>query len=140
MQRDGTVQAASMALAGYRDDFARGQQSQGLAQALASLQARARNEIGNVHRVIMTKDAELSASKDKLSGLKEVSLIVPVDVQLQFCVNGEIVEVAGSFNGWHKQIKMNLHPSSKTVDLQGSRTIENHLCLSSDAIEIIPYD
>ncbi|XP_028548595.1 protein PTST homolog 3, chloroplastic isoform X2 [Dendrobium catenatum] len=82
-------------------------------QALALLQARARNEIGNVHRVMMTKDAELSASKDKLSGLKEV--------QLQFRVNGEIVEVAGSFNGWHKQIKMNLHPSSKTVDLQGSR-------------------
>ncbi|KAI0493696.1 hypothetical protein KFK09_023820 [Dendrobium nobile] len=82
-------------------------------QALALLQARSRNEIGNVHRVMMTKDAELSASKDKLSGLKEV--------QLQFRVNGEIVEVAGSFNGWHKQIKMNLLPSSKTVDLQGSR-------------------
>ncbi|KAL0907639.1 hypothetical protein M5K25_022058 [Dendrobium thyrsiflorum] len=86
-------------------------------QALALLQARARNEIGNVNRVIMTKDAELSASKDKLSGLKEV--------QLQFCVNGEIVEVAGSFNGWHKQIKMNLHPSSKTVDLQGSSFVSS---------------
>ncbi|XP_020588336.1 uncharacterized protein LOC110030107 isoform X2 [Phalaenopsis equestris] len=82
-------------------------------QALTLLQARAQNEIGNVHRVILTKDTELHASKDELSGLKEV--------QVQFCVIGETVEVAGSFNGWHKRIKMNPHPSSRTVDLQDSR-------------------
>lgn len=37
-------------------------------------------------------------------------------VHIHYGGEGEIVEVAGSFNGWHSRIKMDAQPSSNPVD------------------------
>ncbi|XP_077220143.1 5'-AMP-activated protein kinase-like protein isoform X2 [Tasmannia lanceolata] len=81
--------------------------------ALSFLQSKANNEIGNSQKIISAKDAELQAVEESLSGLKEV--------QIEYLGNGEIVEVAGSFNGWHHPIKMDLNPSSKMIKPTMSR-------------------
>ncbi|KAE8731063.1 5'-AMP-activated protein kinase-related, putative isoform 2 [Hibiscus syriacus] len=72
--------------------------------ALSSLQTKAEMEIQKVQKLVSEKDAELQAAEESLSGLQEV--------QLEYSGDGEIVEVSGSFNGWHHRIKMDHKPSS----------------------------
>ncbi|KAK9289408.1 hypothetical protein L1049_007563 [Liquidambar formosana] len=81
--------------------------------ALSILQTKAETEIGKAQKLVLEKDSELHAAEESLLGLEEV--------QIQYCGDGETVEVAGSFNGWHDQIKMDPQPSSSIIDPIGSR-------------------
>ncbi|XP_060201470.1 protein PTST homolog 3, chloroplastic isoform X2 [Lycium barbarum] len=84
---------------------------------LSILQIKAETEIRDAQRLITEKDAELNAVEDSLSGLKEV--------EVQYRADGEHVEVAGSFNGWHHKVKMDLQESSDPIgkDIQASSDI-----------------
>ncbi|GKV40921.1 hypothetical protein SLEP1_g48515 [Rubroshorea leprosula] len=81
--------------------------------ALSALQTKAETEIKKAQELVSQKDAELHAAEESLAGLKEV--------QIEYSGEGEIVEVAGSFNGWHHQVKMDPHPSSCVIDPIRSR-------------------
>lgn len=81
--------------------------------ALSDLQTKAEAEISKAQKLISEKDAELHAAEGSLSGLEEV--------QIQYCGDGEIVEVSGSFNGWHHRINMDPQPSSRITDPNASR-------------------
>ncbi|KAH7553536.1 hypothetical protein JRO89_XS12G0023400 [Xanthoceras sorbifolium] len=81
--------------------------------ALSVLQTRAETEINKAQKLISEKGAELHDAEESLSGLEEV--------ELQYSGDGEIVEVAGSFNGWHQQIKLDPQPSSSVLEPIGSR-------------------
>ncbi|XVF76389.1 hypothetical protein PTKIN_Ptkin13bG0262600 [Pterospermum kingtungense] len=72
--------------------------------ALSALQTKAETEIHKAQKLVSEKDSELHAAEESLSGLEEV--------QIEYSGDGEIVEVAGSFNGWHHRIKMDPKPSS----------------------------
>ncbi|KAG9441897.1 hypothetical protein H6P81_017751 [Aristolochia fimbriata] len=80
---------------------------------LASLQTKGKAEIVDAERIIAAKDAELLAAEESLCGLKEV----PIEYQGV----GEIVEVAGSFNGWHDRVKLDRQLSPETVQPTASR-------------------
>ncbi|XP_059646825.1 protein PTST homolog 3, chloroplastic isoform X2 [Cornus florida] len=80
--------------------------------ALSILQTKAETEISKAQKLILEKDSELIATEESLSGLEEV--------KIQYWGEGETVEVAGSFNGWHHQIKMDPQPSSSILDSIGS--------------------
>ncbi|XP_024024821.1 protein PTST homolog 3, chloroplastic [Morus notabilis] len=80
---------------------------------LSVLQANAQSEISKAQQLISEKDAELHAAEETLSGL--------VEVHIQYHGDGDIVEVAGSFNGWHHWIKMDPQPSSSIIDSVGPR-------------------
>ncbi|XP_015088632.1 protein PTST homolog 3, chloroplastic isoform X2 [Solanum pennellii] len=84
---------------------------------LSVLQIKAETEIREAERLISEKDAELNAAEDSLSGLKEV--------EIQYWADGENVEVAGSFNGWHQKIKMDPQESPDPIgeDIQSSSDI-----------------
>lgn len=86
-------------------------------QSLSILQDKANEEIDNAHRMVTEKEMELRAAEESLSGLKEV--------QIEYRGNAETVEVAGSFNGWHNQIKMDLQPSSEAVDGSSPRGLKH---------------
>ncbi|KAL2509301.1 5'-AMP-activated protein kinase-related [Forsythia ovata] len=81
--------------------------------ALSALQTKAEAEISNAQKLISEKDSELHATEESLTGLKEV--------EIEYSGDGETVELAGSFNGWHHRIKMDLHPSSSIINPIGSR-------------------
>lgn len=81
--------------------------------ALSILQTKAETEISKAQKLIMEKDAELHAAEESLSGLEEV--------EVQYRGDGETVELAGSFNGWHHRITMDPQPSSSILDAIGSR-------------------
>ncbi|XP_058003462.1 protein PTST homolog 3, chloroplastic isoform X2 [Hevea brasiliensis] len=81
--------------------------------ALSDLQTKAEREISKAQKLISEKDVELLAAEESLSGL--------VEVKIQYTGDGEIVEVAGSFSGWHHPIKMDPQPSSSNSDTTGSR-------------------
>ncbi|RWV92619.1 hypothetical protein GW17_00044987, partial [Ensete ventricosum] len=81
--------------------------------ALSSLHARATVELADIKRIIAEKDAELHAAEGNLNGLKEV--------RIDSWANGQIVEVAGSFNGWQHRVRMDQHPSSKHINPPGYR-------------------
>ncbi|GLT56681.1 hypothetical protein SLA2020_297070 [Shorea laevis] len=81
--------------------------------ALSSLQTKAETKIKKAQELVSEKDAELQAAEESLSGLEEV--------QIEYSGEGEIVEVTGSFNGWHHRIKMDPQPSSGVIDPLGSR-------------------
>ncbi|XP_068318245.1 protein PTST homolog 3, chloroplastic-like isoform X2 [Pyrus communis] len=76
--------------------------------ALSNLQTKAEMAISKAQRLVSEKDAELLAAEESLSGL--------VEVEIQYKGDGEIVEVTGSFNGWHHQIKMDLESSSSIIE------------------------
>ncbi|XP_062117337.1 protein PTST homolog 3, chloroplastic isoform X2 [Humulus lupulus] len=80
---------------------------------LSVLQAKADTEISKAQKLIFEKDAELQAAEETLSGL--------VEVEIKYCGDGEIVEVTGSFNGWHHCIKMDPDPQSTITDPSGPR-------------------
>lgn len=81
--------------------------------ALSALQTKAEREISKAQKLISEKDAELLVAEGSLSGL--------VEVEVQYCGNGEMVEVAGSFNGWHHPVRLDPQPSSSIKDHFGSR-------------------
>ncbi|XP_058771164.1 protein PTST homolog 3, chloroplastic-like isoform X2 [Vicia villosa] len=81
--------------------------------ALSVLQTKAEKEISKARKLLSEKDAELLEAEESLSGLKEVLI--------EFSGDGDIVEVAGSFNGWHHPIKMDPEPSTSVIDHGGSR-------------------
>ncbi|XP_004497544.1 protein PTST homolog 3, chloroplastic isoform X2 [Cicer arietinum] len=81
--------------------------------ALSVLQTKAEEEISKAKKLISEKDAELHGAEESLSGLQEV----PVEF---FC-DGDVVEVAGSFNGWHHPIKMDPQPLTSIIDHGGPR-------------------
>ncbi|WCJ34510.1 5'-AMP-activated protein kinase-related [Euphorbia peplus] len=81
--------------------------------SLSNLQMKTETEITKAQKFISEKEAELISAEEGLSGL--------VEVNIQFSGEGEIVEVAGSFNGWHHPIKMDPLPSSSNLDSTGSR-------------------
>ncbi|GMP84912.1 hypothetical protein CsSME_00038259 [Camellia sinensis var. sinensis] len=45
-------------------------------------------------------------------------------VEVQYRGDGEAVELAGSFNGWHHRITMDPQPSSSILDAIGSRRVD----------------
>ncbi|XP_057513801.1 protein PTST homolog 3, chloroplastic isoform X2 [Actinidia eriantha] len=81
--------------------------------ALSLLQTKAETEISKAQKLVSEKDAELHAAEESLSELKEV--------QIQYWGDGETIEVAGSFNGWHHRIMMDPQPASSILDPIGSR-------------------
>ncbi|KAL9429426.1 hypothetical protein AB3S75_031268 [Citrus x aurantiifolia] len=81
--------------------------------ALSVLQTKAVTEINKAEKLILDKDEELIAAEESLSGLEVV--------EIQYSGDGEIVEVAGSFNGWHHRIKMDPLPSSSIIEPIRSR-------------------
>ncbi|XP_074592192.1 protein PTST homolog 3, chloroplastic-like [Curcuma longa] len=83
--------------------------------ALVNLRARVKTELGDIQRTIADKDAELRVAKEYLNGLKEV--------HINYTTNGQVVEVAGSFNGWQHKIRMDLHHSSECIDSPASRKL-----------------
>ncbi|XP_021892690.1 uncharacterized protein LOC110810734 isoform X2 [Carica papaya] len=95
--------------------------------ALSDLQTKAETEINKAQKLISEKDAELHAAEESLSGLKEV--------EIQYCGDGETVEVAGSFNGWYHRIKLDPQTSSITESI-GSRCWSTVLWLYSGTYEI----
>ncbi|KAL7095904.1 hypothetical protein ACP275_10G051700 [Erythranthe tilingii] len=72
--------------------------------ALSLLQSKAETEISKAHKLVSEKETELHAAEETLSGLKEV--------EIEYNGDGDTVELAGSFNGWHNKIKMVLEHSS----------------------------
>ncbi|KAK1429475.1 hypothetical protein QVD17_11684 [Tagetes erecta] len=77
-------------------------------QALFDLQAKAEIEIGKAQKLLLDKDAELLAAEESLSGLKQV--------QVEYWGEGETVQMAGSFNGWHHAVTLDPQPSSNVTD------------------------
>lgn len=53
--------------------------------------------------------------------LSPLSEDLSLQVEVQYCGNGEMVEVAGSFNGWHHPVRLDPQPSSSIKDHFGSR-------------------
>lgn len=80
---------------------------------LSDLQTKAETEIMKAQKLVSEKDAELDAAEESLSGLEEV--------QIQYFGDGEIVEVSGSFNGWHHRIRMDPQPSTTIIDPMETR-------------------
>ncbi|KAL8526124.1 hypothetical protein ACS0TY_015377 [Phlomoides rotata] len=81
--------------------------------ALSLLQTKAEKEISKAQELITEKETELQAAEETLSGLKEV--------EIQYSGDGETVELAGSFNGWHHKIQMEPQLSLSTTSPSGSR-------------------
>ncbi|KAJ0663558.1 putative immunoglobulin-like protein [Helianthus annuus] len=77
-------------------------------QALSELQAKAETEISKAQKLLLDKDAELLAAEESLSGLKQV--------QVEYWGEGETVQVAGSFNGWHHGVTLDPQPTSNITD------------------------
>nr|XP_010918643.1 protein PTST homolog 3, chloroplastic isoform X2 [Elaeis guineensis] len=84
-----------------------------LTQQIEEEKAKTKSEIGDVQRTIAEKDVELHLTQEKLHGLKEVCI--------DYWADGDIVEVAGSFNGWLHQITMDRNPSSEHIERTGFR-------------------
>ncbi|KAH9606793.1 hypothetical protein KSS87_014820 [Heliosperma pusillum] len=82
-------------------------------EALSILQIKAEDEISKAQQLITEKEAELQVAEESLSGL--------VEAKIYYSGEGGVVEVAGSFNGWHQRIKMDPQISSVIVDPIDSR-------------------
>lgn len=85
--------------------------------ALSVLQNNAEIEINRAQKLISKKETELYAAEGSLSGLKEV--------EVKYTGYGEIVELAGSFNGWHHKIKMD--PQSSSIGVGPTETRKSQL-------------
>ncbi|XP_076915855.1 protein PTST homolog 3, chloroplastic [Bidens hawaiensis] len=100
-------------------------------QALSELQAKAETEINKAQQLLLDKDAELVAAEESLSGLKQV--------QMEYWGEGETVQVAGSFNGWHHGVTLDPQPSSNITDpveLRNTRLWRSMLWLYPGIYEI----
>ncbi|KAL0543756.1 hypothetical protein IC582_018860 [Cucumis melo] len=81
--------------------------------ALSVSQSKAEAELSHAQKLILERDSELVIAEECLYGLEEV--------QIHYSGEGEIVEVAGGFNGWHHKIKMDPQPSSDNLDSVNSK-------------------
>ncbi|KAJ0714427.1 putative AMP-activated kinase, glycogen-binding protein [Helianthus annuus] len=100
-------------------------------QALSELQAKAETEISKAQKLLLDKDAELLAAEESLSGLKQV--------QVEYWGEGETVQVAGSFNGWHHGVTLDPQPTSNITDpveLRNTRLWRSMLWLYPGIYEI----
>ncbi|XP_057513802.1 protein PTST homolog 3, chloroplastic isoform X3 [Actinidia eriantha] len=69
-------------------------------------------EVDRLQFMLLQKELELSRLKEQIEKEK---------VQIQYWGDGETIEVAGSFNGWHHRIMMDPQPASSILDPIGSR-------------------
>ncbi|KAF3328191.1 Protein PTST [Carex littledalei] len=83
---------------------------------LLKLQEKARAKIANVELTIKDNCRVIHDAEDKLKGLKEV--------RIEFMADAEVVEIAGSFNGWQHRLKMNLDQSSNSEDPSNFRQLK----------------
>ncbi|CAE6085894.1 unnamed protein product [Arabidopsis arenosa] len=82
--------------------------------SLSVLQRQAETEIQKAQMLISEKEVELREAEESLSGLQEVVL--------EYCGDGNAVEVTGSFNGWQHRVGM---------ELQASKSIGKQKCWST---------
>ncbi|XP_057779218.1 protein PTST homolog 3, chloroplastic isoform X2 [Salvia miltiorrhiza] len=82
--------------------------------ALSLLHSKAEEEISKAQELISEKETELHEAEETFPGLTEV--------EIQYSGEAETVELAGSFNGWHHKIPMELQSSSSVIDHTESRT------------------
>ncbi|KAL1196631.1 PTST-like protein 3 [Cardamine amara subsp. amara] len=82
--------------------------------SLSVLQRHAETEIQKAQMLISEKDVELQEAEENLSGLQEVVV--------EYCGDGNDVEVTGSFNGWQHRVGM---------ELQASKSIGKQKCWST---------
>ncbi|KFK24797.1 hypothetical protein AALP_AA8G026300 [Arabis alpina] len=74
--------------------------------SLSVLQRKAETEIEKAQMLISEKGVELQEAEESLSGLQEV--------EIQYCGDGNVVEVTGSFNGWEHRVGLELQASKST--------------------------
>ncbi|XP_020879482.1 uncharacterized protein LOC9307103 isoform X2 [Arabidopsis lyrata subsp. lyrata] len=82
--------------------------------SLSVLQRQAETEIQKAQMLISEKEVELRDAEESLSGLQEVVI--------EYCGDGNVVEVTGSFNGWQHRVGM---------ELQASKSIGKQKCWST---------
>ncbi|XP_010452223.1 PREDICTED: uncharacterized protein LOC104734364 isoform X2 [Camelina sativa] len=82
--------------------------------SLSVLQRRAETEIQKAQMLISEKEVELQEAEESLSGLQEI--------MIEYCGDGNVVEVTGSFNGWQHRVGM---------ELQASKSIGKQKCWST---------
>ncbi|CAL9228999.1 unnamed protein product [Arabidopsis halleri] len=82
--------------------------------SLSVLQRQAETEIQKAQMLISEKEVELREAEESLSGLQEVVI--------EYCGDGNVVEVTGSFNGWQHRVGM---------ELQASKSIGKQKCWST---------
>jgi hypothetical protein len=82
--------------------------------SLSVLQRQAETEIQKAQMLISEKEVELQEAEESLSGLQEVVI--------EYCGDGNAVEVTGSFNGWQHRVGM---------ELQASKSIGKQKCWST---------
>ncbi|XP_049937012.1 protein PTST homolog 3, chloroplastic isoform X2 [Nymphaea colorata] len=81
--------------------------------ALSILQEKAKNEVDKAMKLISEKDALLNSVEEDLLGLREV--------RVEYHGDAAVVEVAGSFNGWHHPIRMEADATSGIQNTSGAR-------------------
>ncbi|KAL0888722.1 hypothetical protein Bca101_012705 [Brassica carinata] len=74
--------------------------------SLSVLQRKAETEIQKAQMLVSQKDVELQEAEESLSGLQEV--------EVEYCGDGNVVEVTGSFNGWEHRVGLELETSKST--------------------------
>ncbi|KAJ0244002.1 Protein PTST 3 [Hirschfeldia incana] len=74
--------------------------------SLSVLQRKAETEIQKAQMLVSQKDVELQEAEESLSGLQEV--------EIEYCGDGNVVEVTGSFNGWEHRVGLELETSKST--------------------------
>ncbi|CAF2362246.1 unnamed protein product [Brassica napus] len=74
--------------------------------SLSVLQRKAETEIQKAQMLVLQKDVELQEAEESLSGLQEV--------EIEYCGDGNVVEVTGSFNGWEHRVGLELEASKST--------------------------
>ncbi|KAG5377455.1 hypothetical protein IGI04_042051 [Brassica rapa subsp. trilocularis] len=74
--------------------------------SLSVLQRKAETEIQKAQMLVSQKDVELQEAEESLSGLQEV--------EIEYCGDGNVVEVTGSFNGWEHRVGLELEASKST--------------------------
>ncbi|VVB13059.1 unnamed protein product [Arabis nemorensis] len=74
--------------------------------SLSVLQRKAETEIQKAQMLISEKDVELQEAEESLLGLQEV--------EIEYCGDGNVVEVTGSFNGWEHRVGLELQASKST--------------------------
>ncbi|CAH8379422.1 unnamed protein product [Eruca vesicaria subsp. sativa] len=74
--------------------------------SLSVLQRKAETEIQKAQMLVSQKDVELQEAEESLSGLQEV--------EIEYCGDGNVVEVTGSFNGWEHRVGLELETSKSS--------------------------
>ncbi|CAN8257266.1 unnamed protein product [Cochlearia groenlandica] len=96
--------------------------------SLSVLQRQAETEIQKAQMLVSEKDVELQEAEESLSGLQEV--------EIEYCGDGNVVEVTGSFNGWEHRVGLELQ-ASKSVGKQKCWTTLLWLYLGTYEIKFI---